>query len=136
MAAPRVDDLARWFERNLRAGNKSPGAGPPWRSTCSTVAQQAGTPTCIPTGSVAPSVHERLSAGGNETELMRIAGWCTREAPRCLPPNVGGRSPRAIVTRVAIGDSATIITFVRPSLQCDGRCRAAVGLSGQLCCRQ
>lgn len=51
----------------------------PGCATCTTVApaRPASRP-CTRTCS-ATFAHEWLSAGGNETDLMRIAGWRTRE---------------------------------------------------------
>jgi hypothetical protein len=104
MAAPSVDDLARSFERTfgratsrlgpLRPTPRRSVASPPiWRRPPAERSTRPAARTLRPgspcslgrhTRPTSPHVppylaHEWLSAGGTEVDLMRIAGWRSRE---------------------------------------------------------
>jgi integrase len=96
MAPHSVDDLARSFERHLRAArvrarHKHACLDALWlgqrgaltiygiRELVDRRGNQAGMPDLHPHQFRHTFAHEWLRMGGNEADMMRIAGWRTRE---------------------------------------------------------
>lgn len=110
-AAKALDQYLRLRRRHPRADSPPLFLGPKGRLTDSGIAQmierrcaQAGIPKIHPQQFRHTFAHRWMAAGGNETDLMRVAGWRSRQMVARYGAPAGDERARDTHRRLALGD--------------------------------